>query len=236
MATADEYANWIVNNADKKGTPEFDTVAQAYKEAKLQEKSDKEPAPQASDYAVAPAVNSVVNAVKPLVSGSATENARDLLNIAKNVTSWTPNSAMEVISHPVSTAKAYVSGHPWANTPIRTIAGNVGKNVLGAAAQGVMAPENILSAPYSMAAYEQAKIRANPTAPEYATTPYAQQYRGEYATQGQAGAANRRAAIGGQQYGAISPEEHAILEQDKLDRAIRMKAAQKALQPIAPGQ
>lgn len=34
MATADEYADWIVNNADKKGTPEFDTVAQAYEIAK----------------------------------------------------------------------------------------------------------------------------------------------------------------------------------------------------------
>jgi hypothetical protein len=34
MATADEYAAWIVKNADKKGTPEFDTVAKAYQEAK----------------------------------------------------------------------------------------------------------------------------------------------------------------------------------------------------------
>jgi len=34
MATADEYATWIVNNAGKKGTPEFETVAQAYLEAK----------------------------------------------------------------------------------------------------------------------------------------------------------------------------------------------------------
>jgi hypothetical protein len=33
MATADDYAGWIVKNADKKGTPEFDTVAAAYKEA-----------------------------------------------------------------------------------------------------------------------------------------------------------------------------------------------------------
>lgn len=37
MATADEYATWIVKNADKKGTPEFETVAAAYKEAKAQE-------------------------------------------------------------------------------------------------------------------------------------------------------------------------------------------------------
>lgn len=34
MATADEYAAWIVKNADKRGTPEFETVAQAYKLAR----------------------------------------------------------------------------------------------------------------------------------------------------------------------------------------------------------
>lgn len=34
MATADEYAAWIVQNANKRGTPEFDTVAQAYQLAK----------------------------------------------------------------------------------------------------------------------------------------------------------------------------------------------------------
>ena len=34
MATADEYAAWIVKNADKKGTPEFDTVATAYQDAR----------------------------------------------------------------------------------------------------------------------------------------------------------------------------------------------------------
>ena len=37
MATAQEYAAWIVTNADKRGTPEFDTVAQAYQFAKTQE-------------------------------------------------------------------------------------------------------------------------------------------------------------------------------------------------------
>lgn len=37
MATAQEYAVWIVKNADKQGTPEFETVAQAYQFAKAQE-------------------------------------------------------------------------------------------------------------------------------------------------------------------------------------------------------
>lgn len=34
MPSADQYAAWIVKNADKKGTPEFDTVAKAYRAAK----------------------------------------------------------------------------------------------------------------------------------------------------------------------------------------------------------
>lgn len=34
MATADEYAAWIVQNADKKGTPQFEVVARAYQDAR----------------------------------------------------------------------------------------------------------------------------------------------------------------------------------------------------------
>ena len=39
MATADQYADWIVKNADKKGTPDFQIVAQAYQQAKAEESS-----------------------------------------------------------------------------------------------------------------------------------------------------------------------------------------------------
>ena len=95
-------------------------------------------------------------------------------------------------------------------------------------------PANMFALPYQMAGYEQEKIRANPTAPEYQTNPYAQAYRGEYATQGQAGAANRRNAIASQQYGGLTQEEQDILEQDRIAREVRRKAAQKALGPIAP--
>ena len=34
MATAEQYAAWIVQNKAKQGTPEFETVAQAYEVAK----------------------------------------------------------------------------------------------------------------------------------------------------------------------------------------------------------
>jgi hypothetical protein len=37
MATANEYAQWIVANPDKRGTSEFDTVVQAYEQAKAEE-------------------------------------------------------------------------------------------------------------------------------------------------------------------------------------------------------
>ena len=48
MATAEEYAGWIVKNQDKRGTPEFETVAQAYKLAR-QPKEEKAPNP-AKDF------------------------------------------------------------------------------------------------------------------------------------------------------------------------------------------
>lgn len=46
MATADEYAAWIVKNSDKKGTPDFETVAKAYAQAKAEESSAAPEAPK----------------------------------------------------------------------------------------------------------------------------------------------------------------------------------------------
>lgn len=36
MASAEQYAQWIVSNQDKRGSPEFETVAQAYKMARAE--------------------------------------------------------------------------------------------------------------------------------------------------------------------------------------------------------
>ena len=43
MPTADDYADWIVKNKAKRGTPEFETVAAAYAEAKAEEGAQEEP-------------------------------------------------------------------------------------------------------------------------------------------------------------------------------------------------
>jgi hypothetical protein len=49
MATADEYAQWIVNNQDKKGSTEFDIVAQAYEVAKQEEATAAAPNESAAE-------------------------------------------------------------------------------------------------------------------------------------------------------------------------------------------
>jgi len=43
VATADEYARWIIQNQDKAGTPDFQIVARAYEEAKQAEQSSSTP-------------------------------------------------------------------------------------------------------------------------------------------------------------------------------------------------
>lgn len=66
MATADEYAAWIVKNADKKGTPEFETVAEAYKLAKA--------TPQAAPAPAAPPAGGsmLADGVKGFAAGAGT--------------------------------------------------------------------------------------------------------------------------------------------------------------------
>jgi len=55
MATAAEYATWIVQNKDKQGTPEFETVAEAYQIAKSGQNlttTEQKIAPKQSDSGV----------------------------------------------------------------------------------------------------------------------------------------------------------------------------------------
>ena len=41
MATAEQYAQWLVDNQDKKGTPDFETVKKAYLEVRPSTASEK---------------------------------------------------------------------------------------------------------------------------------------------------------------------------------------------------
>ena len=46
MASAEDFAKWIVQNPDKRGTPDFDTVAQAFQAAREAETAQPQAEPQ----------------------------------------------------------------------------------------------------------------------------------------------------------------------------------------------
>jgi len=70
MATANEYAAWIIQNADKRGTPEFETVAQAYQVAKSEEMSQP-PAQRSVAQDLARQVGLTSRAALPAMTGAA---------------------------------------------------------------------------------------------------------------------------------------------------------------------
>lgn len=203
--------------------------------------------PQPQEYALGQAA---MSGTRPAVESAVglgkfgVESVKNVADIGRNMLNWTPEAWKEVISHPVQTAKAYVQTMPaFRDAPGMTtgqmVRGGVGQMAAaGGRALGSMvaAPENVFTMPYTMAAYEQEKIRANPTAPGLEYNPYAQTVRGEAATQGRAGAANQMRAVANQPYGNVNPQERAILEQDRMMREnIRKKAYDRVMGPVVPG-
>jgi hypothetical protein len=180
-----------------------------------------------------------IAAARP-VGGMAAAQVGDAAKLAKIAGQVTPRIAGQFMSTPITSVKelagAYAAGHPMAgkflDTPLKAMPGAVARGVASAA----MAPESAFLMPYNMAAYEQAKIRANPNAPGLESNPYAQTVRGEAATQGQAGAANQMRTVANQPFGNVNAQERAILEEDRRMREnIRKKAYQKVMGPVAPG-
>ena len=86
MATADEYAAWIVKNSDKKGTPEFDTVAAAYKDAQQSMSAPPALAPDANIPKPASTLDVATSAPYKAIAGTADMflNApQNLINLGK---------------------------------------------------------------------------------------------------------------------------------------------------------
>lgn len=116
--------------------------------------------------------------------------------------------------------------------------GSGASKVGGALVRGALAPESAFLMPYQMAAEEQAKIRANPNAPEYAKNPYAMSYRSQGTanpiTQGQAGAMNAREAVANMPTGyQVSPQEARNLLASGDERMINLYGGRAKLQAIA---
>jgi len=102
MATAEEYAQWIVKNESKKGSPEFDTVVQAYQLAKEQEFSQAqeqnvfETKPRSTLGVMGQSAIKGVAGLGDVVTG-AIPNAMELYRYAT-----TPNAQLGKISQPVT--------------------------------------------------------------------------------------------------------------------------------------
>lgn len=141
MATADQYAQWIVNNAGKKGTPEFDTVAKAYQEAKTSEGLQ---APSAA----------------PKQDGGY-DFGKTLSNAWPSLYQNTIGGLSQVVAHPLQTAQALSD----------VVAGGVYKALPGPVQRGLTAieqsPYNPLGDP---AALQRAQNVAGAIGQDYATT------------------------------------------------------------------
>lgn len=66
MATAEQYADWIVKNQSLKGTPEFETVAEAYKVARAEPVAAEQPMRRSSDIK-----DTVHNSIGGFLAGAA---------------------------------------------------------------------------------------------------------------------------------------------------------------------
>jgi hypothetical protein len=83
MATADEYAAWIVANPGKRGSPEFETVVQAYEQAKAEESgsmTDQATMMAAGEVSEEPQGRGIIGGIVEAVTGRerATEATRTL--------------------------------------------------------------------------------------------------------------------------------------------------------------
>ena len=188
-----------------------------------------------ADYGIAQSAQAIRPAAQAYWEGPAKGISRDALEMANILKNVDPETAKQLMSKPLEFAKAYVQGHPWYGTATQMPGRAMG--YAGRAAGSIVAdPLNAVTMPYAMAGYEQEKIRQNPNAQGLEYNPYAQTVRGEAKTQGQAGAANQMRTVANMPYGNVSPQERQMLEEDaKMRNAIRKKAFEKVMGPVAPG-
>lgn len=178
--------------------------------------------PAAVEFGAA-ATRAALNAPLTSVTAPITSPLSTARNIAAGIERLVPQ---------VPTQAAMPAGSLVTSVPAQR-AMNVGEALMAGGrniGSALAAPESAFLMPYNLAAYEQQKIRQNPSAPGLEYNPFAQQVRGEFPTQGAAAASNRRQAIRGQQYGGLTPEEQNMLKVDReLSLAMRVKAAKKVL-------
>jgi len=150
MAKAEDYANWIVANQDKQGTPDFETVAKAYQEAKTAEGLQATPTSEGMSGARA-------TAAQP----SSYEFSKTVESALPSLYENTIGGLVKAISSPVQTAQGIGD----------IVAGGVYKALPGPVQRGLTAietsPYNPLGNP---AALQRAQTMASAVGQDYAKT------------------------------------------------------------------
>jgi hypothetical protein len=187
---------------------------------------------QAAIAATPAAVNAAANAATSFLKMPLDTVPKFLtqpLTSARNVAQFVSNSIPMVEGAIAPTAANPIV----AQTAPRVM--NVGEGLMagGSKILGQLAsPANLFTLPYNMAAYEQAKIRANPNAPGLENNPYAMVQRGQAPTQGAAGAMNQRSALVNMPYGNVNAQEKLMLDQhraNQINMMMRYAAAKRVL-------
>lgn len=147
MAKAEDYAKWIVANADKQGTPDFETVAKAYQEAKAAEgllaapagegmpaaRAQAAPAPQGYDFG-----NTVSNLIPSLYKntvGGLVEAVSSPLQTAQGLGDIVAGGVYNAMPAPIQRGLTAIEqskynplGNPQALQRAQNVAGAVGQD------------------------------------------------------------------------------------------------------------
>lgn len=151
MAKAEDYAKWIVENADKQGTSDFETIAKAYQEAKTLEATQANPTSRVGSAPAMPAEQ----------PRQGYDFGKTLANALPSLYQNTIGGLSQVVAHPLQTAQALGD----------VVAGGVYKALPGPVQRGLTAIEQ---SPYNPLGNPEALQRAQNVAgaigQDYATT------------------------------------------------------------------
>lgn len=131
MATAEQYAKWIVENADKKGSDEFNTVARAYQEAKALE---SKPAPAKKEVGLGEGL------ARSFGAGATFSFADEAEALARSKMPGETRSYEEILADVRGKQKAFVEEHPFLD-----IAGNIVGGVAAPLAAAALLPETAVA-------------------------------------------------------------------------------------------
>jgi hypothetical protein len=107
MAKAEDYANWIIANKDKKGTPDFETVAKAYQEAKAAETS------QPAGYEFSKTVESALPSLYRNTIGGLVEAVSSPLQTAQGIGDIVAGGVYKALPGPVQRGLTAIETSPY---------------------------------------------------------------------------------------------------------------------------